>query len=181
MFLICCAGSSKKQLTNLKTASQYTFESLGLDSTRKYILNISVTDSGDAIIDSSSVPAGLEDTYEIGIAPENQFDSMSAVGNTFQATINTLPQGYKLWWIDIDLRNPPVAYDGGGTITVYCIGIRCGESGKCEPSGYLYDNTANVKCINSCRRCKQKAGLAGGSITESYGGVFLLAKSITIN
>lgn len=55
----------------------------------------------------------------MGIVDAGVINSAGAVGDSAFANIRILSQGYQLWWVDVDLNQPPIANGGGGgTLTV---------------------------------------------------------------
>jgi hypothetical protein len=170
---------------NNKSFSSYTFTSLGSDSNELVTLTYSFDSLGNVSISKSVSIADSNDHSKVGFACQQcTFNRTQSNDTGFVTTIIDDPT-FDLFWIDIDLDNPPYVVDDDRDVIQTCFSSGCDPGVYCEITWVwtIPGKRGQTGCTNPCRYClliHQYVPKGGsGVVSPAVGGLYIVAKSVT--
>jgi len=160
--------------------SSYQVKSLSADGTEIVTLDIVISSTGQASISKTIAPFSQTDIIQQSILGDGVNLNSSTAGNNAIITVNGIPSGQELYWVPIELDNPPIQ-NGGGSVTFYCIGSDRDANSTCDLSVMMSaPNIANLYCNNTRSGIRRLvSGWSGfGSADNGGGGVYIVASSV---
>ena len=151
--------------------SVYEVRSLSmLNSAEVVDMEITLDEDGIASVSRTRVSAQATDQHRVHIATDMVGVTGSMPDHTAVHEFDSLPTGYKLYWIPIDGDVPSIV-NGGKRLVVWCDGCE-----DCKPIIYQSGNAAVVRCNNSC--CILKHKMVDVTNNLEGGGIYLVATDV---